>query len=175
MYKITVLILLALSVNASDLIFSKGELKAHTEIFGENNINPATKQIKSNLSMQNSVDSLKGIISIKSLSLKSDNSGRDEHMYEVLNAKVHPYIKFDLKSISQTEKSYKIKGLLTINGVTNTVESSADITNTKTFLNLSGSFSINLTDFNMEPPALLFLTVRDKIDITYDLSYDKKD
>jgi hypothetical protein len=34
---------------------------------------------------------------------------------------------------------------------------------------LTGGFSFNLTDFNLEPPIMLFLTVRNQIDISYNI------
>ena len=173
MYKIILFLLLSLCANATDLAFVSGEIKAHTEVFGESNIDPVSKQIESQLTIDNTISSVKGKLSLASLSLKSDKSARDEHMYEVLNAKEYPFVTFDVKKIVQTDNTYTINGLLTLNGVTKEIVSSAKIKDDATALNMSGSFSINLTDFGMEPPTLLFLTVRDQIDITYNLTFKK--
>ncbi|WP_266096005.1 hypothetical protein [Aliarcobacter cryaerophilus] len=43
----------------------------------------------------------------------------------------------------------------------------SDISEEKSNILLNGKFSFNLTDFNLEPPSMLFLKVRDQIDITY--------
>lgn len=174
MYKLIIIVLLALNVNAAGLSFVKGQIKAHTKVFGESHIDPMTKQIDSKLTMDGNISSMKGKISISTLSLKSDNDKRDEHMYKTLNAQSNPYITFDIKNIVKTDKMYQINGVLILNGVTKNVSSSAEIVDANNTLNLSGSFSIKLTDYNIEPPKLLFLTVRDQIDISYDLTYKIK-
>lgn len=174
MYKLTIFVLLVLNVHAADLTFTNGQIKAHTEVFGDSHIDPISKQIESKLTTDGNISSIKGNISISVLSLKSDNKKRDEDMYQTLNEKSNPYITFGIKNIVQTNKSYQINGVLVLNGVTKNVSSSAQITNTDDALNFFGSFSIYLTDYNIKPPKLLFLTVRNKVDITYDLTYRNK-
>ena len=36
---------------------------------------------------------------------------------------------------------------------------------------LNGNFAFNLTDFSMEAPQMFFLTVRNRIDISYNISF----
>ncbi len=153
--------------------FSQGEIMAHTEVFGDSNINPKSNQIQSSLDMSNGITSLKGIIEIKSISLKSSNEARDKHMYELLNVAFNPKISFTINKIIAIDKQYKIIGVLELNGIDKKVETIASITNEKDVLDLKGDFSIELTQFNMEPPTMFFLKVRDKIDIQYELSYKK--
>lgn len=161
------------SANAQNLQFVDGEIKAHTEVFGDRNINPFTKDISSHLSIDNSIDSLKGTISLTTFSLHSDNEKRDLHMYESLHSKDFPQISFRLGSIEKLDNSFLIKGFLTLNGLEKEVSSLAQIEDKNNHLVLDGSFSIKLTSFNLEPPRMLFLTVRDQIDISYHLDYIK--
>lgn len=158
---------------ANSLVLQEGKIQAHTEVFGDSTINPETKNIQSNLSMDDSIESIKGIISIKALSLASDNKDRDDHMYELLNTKINPTIKFDLTTIEKLQDGYKLTGLLTLNGISKKVETIATIFSTDKTISFAGDFSILLTEFNMEPPTMFFLTVRDQIDIKYTLIYNK--
>jgi hypothetical protein len=56
---------------------------------------------------------------------------------------------------------------LTLNGISKDIIVKSDISEEKSNILLNGKFSFNLTDFNLEPPSMLFLKVRDQIDITY--------
>ncbi len=158
---------------ANSLVLQEGEIQAHTEVFGDSTINPSSTKIDSKLDMKDSIESIKGLITIKSLSLVSDNKDRDTHMYKVLNVEVNPNISFNITSISKEGEQYKISGFLTLNGVAKKVETLASINENGNLISLNGAFSILLTDFGMEPPSMFFLTVRDQIDIKYILSYNK--
>jgi len=173
MRNLVFILILAISSFADILVLEKGEIKAHTEIFGDSEINPKTNKISSNLVMGQDIESIKGNISINSLSLVSDSLSRDEHMYEVLNIGVNPTINFEIKSIQKADENYQINGLLTFNGIKKGILSMVSISEAKKLTNIVGAFSIKLTQFNIEPPSLLFLTVRDQIDIKYNLLYKK--
>lgn len=176
MRNLVFIFILAISSLANVLVLEKGEIHAHTEIFGDSEIDPKTNKISSNLVIAQDIESIKGNISINSLSLVSDSLPRDEHMYEVLNVKINPTIKFEIKSIQKMDKNYQINGSLTLNGVKEDISSIATIAtipedNSST--TIKGTFWIKLTQFNIKPPKLLFLTVRDQIDINYNLLYKK--
>ncbi len=176
MHKLIFILLLSIFSYANNLVFQKGEIKAHTEIFGDSKIDPLTKEIDSNITIDENIESIKGKISINSLSLKSDNKDRDIHMYDVLNIKIHPKISIDIKNLKKnTEDSttYIINGLLNLNGITKEIISLVLINKEKNLIALNGDFSIKLSDFNINPPTLLFLEVRDQIDIKYNLLYKK--
>lgn len=173
MRKLIFLAILAIFSFGDNLVLQDGEIMAHTEIFGDSQINPKTKEIDSKLTINQNIESIKGDITIKSLSLKSDNSDRDKHMYEVLNIEINPTINFEIKTVKKSGTAYEINGLLTLNAVKKEISSFATITEESNLINLIGDFSIKLSEFNMEPPSLLFLTVRNQIDINYNLSYKK--
>lgn len=175
MYKLILVALLALFSQASEWTIQEGVIQAHTEVFGDSDINPATTQISSQLHHDDSgLESLRGEVKLDSMSLKSDTPKRDLNMYELLNTAVHPTITFDMINVVKNDENYTIEGYLTLNGIKKKITSQAVVEQNNSELKLNGAFDILLTDFGMEPPTLLFLTVRNKIDIDYTLSYTKE-
>ena len=173
MFKLLVILSLALFVNANNLTIQNGEIKAHTEVFGDSEINPTTKNVKADLTIENSIESIKGKIYFETLTLISDKKSRDEHMYELLQVEKFKTISFDIRSITKNETDYEIKGALTLNGVTKNIKAKIIINQQNNQISLNGGFSFNLTDFNLEPPKMVFLTVRNQIDITYNISLNE--
>ena len=173
MFKLLVILSLALFANANNLTVQNGEIKAHTEVFGDSEINPTTKNVKADLTIENSIESIKGKIYFETLTLISDKKSRDEHMYELLQVEKFKTISFDIRSITKNETDYEIKGALTLNGVTKNIKAKIIINQQNNEILLNGGFSFNLTDFNLEPPKMLFLTVRNQIDISYNISLNE--
>ena len=173
MFKLLVILSLALFANANNLTVQNGEIKAHTEVFGDSEINPTTKNVKADLTIENSIESIKGKIYFETLTLISDKKSRDEHMYELLQVEKFKTISFDIRSITKNETDYEIKGALTLNGVTKNIKAKIIINQQNNQISLNGGFSFNLTDFNLEPPKMVFLTVRNQIDITYNISLNE--
>lgn len=174
MYKLIFILLLSIVANATTLSLVNGKIQAHTEVFGDSTINPETEKIVTNLAMADSIESISGKFEIEAISLISDNKDRDNHMYEVLHAIESPKISFVLSSISKAENNYIIEGDLIMNGISKHVSSQASIVEKDMYLDLDGNFSIKLTDFNLEPPTMFFLTVRDLIDIKYSFHFEEK-
>ena len=177
MLKIIIIIFLSIIwVKAYDLILMQGEIEAHTEVIVDKKINPKTKDISSQLIMNEKIESLLGEISIDTFSLKSEKKDRDKDMYKLLNLKIHPKILYQIKKVTKIDNiMYKIDGILTLNGVKKDISSISLIKIDNTQVRLNGEFYIKLTDFNMQPPSLVFfLKVRDKIDIMYSLTYNKE-
>ncbi|MGA1932206.1 YceI family protein [Arcobacter sp. YIC-464] len=173
MYKLIFLIICVLSaLNADNLVLKEGKIQAHTEVFGDSSIDPYTTNISSNIQFDNTISSIKGAVWFDSIKLVSDNLDRDKNMYELLNSQINPKISFDFISIKKIdEQNYEIEGYLSLNKVSRKVKSIAKIKKEKEDIIFDGTFDINLTDFNLEPPTLLFLTVRDRIDVKYILDF----
>jgi len=169
MRKLVFLVLLTGFAFANSLVLQNGKIQAHTEVFGDSSINPSSNTLESKLEIKDSIQSIKGVVSIQSLSLVSDNKDRDKHMYEVLNVSVNPKIIFSIVSINKDKSGYKINGFLTLNGITKKIKTHSVITQKDKNISINGDFSILLTDFGIEPPSMFFLTVRDQIDINYNL------
>ena len=173
MFKILIILCLGLAAIASNLNVQKGEIIAHTEVFGDSQINPTTKEINSFLTMQNDIQSIRGKIYFDTISLISQKRDRDSNMYELLNSEKFKTISFDITSIVKNETTYDISGELTLNGITKNITFKSEIINNKDTILLNGGFSFNLTDFNLEPPTMFFLTVRNQIDISYNIQLNK--
>ena len=173
MFKILIILCLGLAAFASNLNVQKGEIIAHTEVFGDSQINPTTKEINSFLTMQNDIQSIRGKIYFDTISLISQKRDRDSNMYELLNFQKYKNISFDITNIVKNENGYYINGDLTLNGITKNITTNGEIINNKDAILLKGGFSFNLTDFNLEPPTMFFLTVRNQIDISYNIQLKK--
>ena len=175
--KIVFLIILSLGLcadnYANNLSVTSGEIKAHTEVFGDSEINPTTKDVKANLTIENSLESIKGQIFFETITLISDKKDRDENMYELLNIQKYKTISFDIKNIVKNETNYDINGVLSLNGVTKNITLKSNINEQNNQILFDGEFSFNLTDFNLEPPTMLFLTVRNQIDISYKIEFKR--
>jgi polyisoprenoid-binding protein YceI len=173
MFKILVILSLGLAAIAANLNIQKGEIIAHTEVFGESQIDPSSKSIKAELTIDDKIESIKGKIYFETISLISQKEGRDKSMYELLNIEKYKTISFDMLSVVKNEKNYTLNGNLTLNGTTKNITIQSNIQELNNQLLLDGDFSFNLTDFKLEPPTFLFLTVRNKIDINYNIEFNK--
>jgi polyisoprenoid-binding protein YceI len=170
MFKLVLVLLFALFVNAQELKLLGGKIQAHTHVFGDPTIDPETKDIIAKVQKGDSIESISGEFIINSSTLVSDNKDRDKHMYEVLKSSITPTISFTITSIEKVEDKYQINGDLKMNNVTKKISSLATISE-KESLSMDGDFSIKLTDFGIEPPTMFFLTVRNQVDIKYTFSF----
>ena len=173
MSKILIILCLSRAAIASSLNIKKGEIIAHTEVFGDSQINPSTKEINTFLTIQKEVESIRGKIYFDTITLISQKRDRDSNMYELLNFQKYKNISFDISNIVKNENGYYINGDLTLNGITKNITTNGEIINNKDAILLKGGFSFNLTDFNLEPPTMFFLTVRNQIDISYNIQLKK--
>ena len=173
MSKILIILCLSLAAIASSLNIKKGEIIAHTEVFGDSQISPSTKEINTFLTIQKEVESIRGKIYFDTITLISEKRDRDSNMYELLNFQKYKNISFDISNIVKNENGYYINGDLTLNGITKNITTNGEIINNKDAILLKGGFSFNLTDFNLEPPTMFFLTVRNQIDISYNIQLNK--
>jgi len=168
MFRRLVLVLMAFGIyaQASNLVFKKGNIIAHTEVFGDSSIDPATKNILASLSMdRQETTTLKGKVSVSLASLLSDNSKRDSHMQEVLESNKFPNAAYYITSVESANGKYKINGMLDLHNVKKNITFSAEIVNDGNNVNLKIHGSFLMSEFGIEPPKLLFLKVRDKVDI----------
>ncbi|BAF72027.1 YceI family protein [Sulfurovum sp. NBC37-1] len=167
-------LLAASSLMASSLIVTNGSVKAHTEVFGDSTIDPVTKSITSHLSMGNSVESIKGSVDVSVRKLKSDNETRDEHMVEAIASDKYPLATYTFKSVTKTGNQYKIDGILNFHGVQKPLSIKADIAEKPGSVALKGKASFKMSDYGVKPPKLLLLTVRDRIDLSVNVTFKKK-
>jgi polyisoprenoid-binding protein YceI len=167
-------LLTASSLIAGKLTVVQGTVQAHTEVFGDSKINPKTHSITSHLTMKRGIGSIKGSVDISIAKLKSNNADRDENMFEVLESSKYPYATFTFKKIGKTSKGYVISGILNFHGVKKPLTVYADIKEGKKSLNIKGKASFLLSHYNIKPIKMLFLTVRDKIDLAINITFKKR-
>jgi len=165
------LLAVPLIVFGGNLTLENGLIQAHTEVFADASIDPSVSNIQADLSMQdNNIESLKGFLAFNIVDFKSTNSGRDEHMQEMFALKKYPNISLTIDNIAKKSNIYVIDGVMHMHGVKKPVELNSTITQKSGKITIQSNFSVKVTDYGMEPPSLLFFTVRDRVDINASLT-----
>jgi len=116
-------------------------------------------------------------VKIPVLSFDSGNRNRDSNMAETVEFYLFPDVVFTSNTITPVDSvsaadssagtSWRIEGTLTFHGVTKPVTSVAAITRTNDGLTAEGAFEVKITDFDIKPPSLLMVKVKDWIKLTY--------
>ncbi|ADR35097.1 YceI family protein [Sulfuricurvum kujiense DSM 16994] len=164
-------VLLAASVYAGNLSFESGTIKAHTEVFGDSTIDPMAKKATSHLSMDASPSTLKGAIEVSMSDLFSDNKKRDEHMQEALESASFPKATFDIKEVvAKGGDSYTLKGTMTLHGVSKPMSFEGTISEEGNKVRIKAASGLKMTDYGIKPIKMMFLTVRDQVDLSVDVS-----
>jgi polyisoprenoid-binding protein YceI len=109
---------------------------------------------------------------VKVASFNSGNSNRDSHMIEVTEALKFPFITFKSIKIEQNKELIHYIGTLKFHGVENKIESNAIFKKKKGTINLSGSFSIKMSDYKIKIPSLMGMEMEDELQITYNLVFE---
>jgi polyisoprenoid-binding protein YceI len=103
--------------------------------------------------------------------LKTGIDRRDRDMYRTLNVSDHPFAEFTgaldppLNPVSDQEQRVTAVGDFTLNGVTNEVEIEGTLRNRGEELHLDAEWNLNLNDFDIEPPGILFYRVNEEQEI----------
>lgn len=110
-------------------------------------------------------------VSVKISSFDSQNANRDSHCIEVTEAIKYPNISFASTSIKQNVNALEISGKLTFHGVTKEITLTAEKKTENNQLQITGSFSINMTDYNIDPPSLMAMETDEVIKLKFTLVY----
>lgn len=162
--------LLAASVWAGSLNFESGVIKAHTEVFGDSSIDPQFKKAHSRLSMETSPLSLHGSIEVSIADFISDNKKRDASMYEKMESDKFPKASFDVKEVLEKGgENYTIKGMMHLHGVSKPMSFDGSITQEGDKVRIKANSMMKMSDFGIQPPKMVFLTVRDQVDLNVDV------
>ena len=125
------------------------------------------------------------VVTILVRQLKSDSTKMDSVMYEHIKQKDHPRIEYRLTEMTLKEAPktpdapfmFDTKGDLAVAGVTNKVQMPVSMTRVgKDKLKFTGSTSVKMTGFGIEPPKLIgILSTGDDVKITFEWLAAKKE
>ncbi|HEY0244063.1 MAG TPA: YceI family protein [Mucilaginibacter sp.] len=110
--------------------------------------------------------------SVDAKSLKSEHASMDDRTYKTIKASQYPKITYKLGSavITPVQKGkYTIKttGELTIAGVTQTINMTVTaVVNADNTITCTGSESLKLTDYKIDPPSFMLGAMKVKNDLT---------
>ena len=159
---------------AGNLVVTKGQVKAHTEVLGDSSINPSTTGLNSHLTIGNNIESIRGSIDISMSILKSDNKDRDEHMLQAIEDVKYPVAKYTFNDVKKSDKGYIVSGILDFHGVKKPLVIQAQITKSNSKIDLEGTSSFLMSSYNVKPPKMLILTVRDQVDLAIDVKFETR-
>jgi len=170
MIKINLLAIMACGfLYAGPLSFESGSIKAHTEVFGDSSIDPTAKKAVSRLSMEEAATTLRGAIEVSMADLISDNKKRDTNMQETLESDTFPKAVFEIKEVSVKGANHLLKGTMSLHGVTKPMSFEGSITQEGSKVRIKASTMMKMSDFGIKPPKMVFLTVRDQVDLSVDI------
>jgi polyisoprenoid-binding protein YceI len=110
-------------------------------------------------------------------SLKSGTKAMDDRMYDAMKQTKFPKIEYRLTELTlkETPKSaegpfnFDSKGELSLSGVTNKVSFPVTMTRTDKTMKTSGSTSVKMTSFGIEPPGMVVLIkTGDEVKLTFE-------
>lgn len=165
-----VAVALTASMVAGNLSFESGAIKAHTEVFGDKTIDPTAKKATSHLSMESNPSTLKGTMEVSMGDLFSDNKKRDEHMKEVIESDNFPKAVFEMKEVvAKGGDHYNLNGTMNLHGVTKPISFEGTIAEEGGKVHIKATSVLKMTDFGIKPIKMMFLTVRDQVDLSVDV------
>ncbi len=118
-------------------------------------------------------------ISVIAESLKSGKRGMDKNTYKALKTDTHKSIRYHLVDVVSIEKidatTFKVQcnGELTIAGTTKTALIDFLLTTKDNTCSVTGSCSVKMTSFGVEPPKALLGTIKtgDEVTIKFNTSF----
>lgn len=163
-------IVMAASVYAGNLTFESGTIKAHTEVFGDSTIDPVSKKATAHLMMDYVPSTLEGSIEVGLDSFISDNKKRDENMHEALESSTFPKAVFQINNMTvQGGGKYTLIGTMTLHGVSKAMNFEGTIAQEENKVHIKAAGTLKMSDFGIKPIKLMFLTVRDQVDVSVDI------
>jgi polyisoprenoid-binding protein YceI len=163
-------VFLATVVFAGNLTFESGSIKAHTEVFGDSSIDSTAKKATSYLSMDAAPVTLKGSIEVSMSDLVSDNKKRDASMQETLESSTFPKAVFEVKEVvAKGGDNVILKGSMNLHGVTKPMSFEGTVSEEASKVHIKVKSSMKMSDFGITPPKMVFLSVRDQVDLSVDM------
>ncbi|HYG40978.1 MAG TPA: YceI family protein [Cytophagales bacterium] len=141
--------------------------RAQAEVSGETSVASYTG-VSDKLEGKMNLETNKVDFKIPIKSIDTDNNTRNRHMFEAMEVSKFPNAEFHGKIISpfdpnkKVSQTVKVKGDLTIHGKTRAFETNVQLTPKGEGIEFSSEWKINITDFGIERPSVLFMKVDDQ-------------
>jgi polyisoprenoid-binding protein YceI len=132
-----------------------------------------------NVSFRLGIDTLKREIknvsaSVDVMTFDSNNSNRDSHAMEVVDALTYPDAVFTSTKVVQHNDTLNVTGNLDFHGVTQEIVLDAVSHWMNTKLYVDGNFNISLTAFKIERPSMLMMSVNDTLRFIFRAAFQWK-
>ena len=129
------------------------------------------KNISGLIQIENETISNIGVIA-KVSDFRSGNSNLDSNSLRVLDALKFPNVIFKSTSIKQDNEQIMIDGIKNFHGIEKDINISAKVVQVDGSIQLSGKFSVYLTEFLVDRPSLLTMKVDDEINLEFELYFN---
>jgi polyisoprenoid-binding protein YceI len=107
-------------------------------------------------------------------SFDSQNSNRDAHALEVLDALRFPDVNFSSIKFTPENNAYTILGNLEFHGIKQQKSVPLKIQKNGDEWEISGSFEVSLSAHEIDPPSFMLVQTKDNIKIAFDLIFVEK-
>jgi len=162
-------LLLVFPLLATPLTLKEGFVAAHTEVLGDSTIDPLNIGLKAEMSMDSTLESLKGNFSVNMNFFSSDNEDRDENMHESTEAETFPISTYTIETVTKAEgeNNYLMTGKLNFHGIDKKLNFDVEITQDTKSVSIKGKSKILVSDYGIDMPCLggFFLCVDDNVDL----------
>ena len=128
------------------------------------------KNISGLIQIQNDSISNIGIVA-KVSDFKSGNSSLDSNSLRVLDALQFPNVIFKSTTLDQENGQIRIEGVINFHGIEKDINISAEVIQLNGITQLSGKFSVYLTEFLVDRPSLLLRQIDNEIKIEFILFF----
>ena len=174
MKNVLLVFLLSFPLMATELILKDGYVAAHTEMMMDSTIDPINNSLQADVTIQdNDITTISGKLWVEMRLFTSDKADRDENMYESFEAATYKLATYTISSVTKTDEKdkYVIDGVLSFRGIDKPLSANAKITSVDGSLTINASSMIMMSDFGIKPPCLIFMCVRDQVDLLVKASF----
>jgi polyisoprenoid-binding protein YceI len=111
-------------------------------------------------------------VTVPLASFDSNSSNRDSNALRVLNAILHPEVRFYSEQISTADsETVELFGFFELNGIRKNYRINLRVEREAGQVNLAGDFKVNLSDFDLKLPRFLLKPIEDEIDLSVNLKF----
>jgi polyisoprenoid-binding protein YceI len=108
---------------------------------------------------------------VKISSFDSKNANRDSHVMEVTEALTYPTISFNSTLIKQENNKLTVTGTLKFHDISQPITFEAEKNTANNKAEITGHFTVQMTQFNIKPPSLMGAATDDEIKLAFKVIY----